>query len=312
MLDSADARFGGPGGPRPERARRPVRLAPCSVRDLREERRIDARLARSPLPARRHLGRRGGQLRDLLGARDRRRALPLRRRPRTRVAVRAHPAARAHRLRSGTATCPTCGRGSSTATASTGRTSREEGHRFNPAKLLLDPYAKAITGAIDWSDALFGYTVGAPGRRPRSSTRATAPARMPKCVVIDPAFTWGDDRPPRRPWNRTIIYEAHVRGMTMLHPDVPRGAPRHLPRRWPATRCSTTCSSLGVTAVELLPVHQFVDDRHLRRTGLTQLLGLQLDRLLRARRALRDRRPRRAGVASSRRWSRRCTARASR
>ena len=98
----------------------------------------------------------------------------------------------------------------------------EEGHRFNPAKLLLDPYAKAIGGTIRWSDALSGYSM-----TPPMETRDLVPdpsdsaAGLPKSVVVESAFSWGDDEHPRTPWNRTVIDEAHVKGMTMLHPDVP-------------------------------------------------------------------------------------------
>ena len=98
---------------------------------------------------------------------------------------------------------------------------------------------------------------------------------MPKCVVIDAAFTWGDDRPPRVPWNRTVIYECHVKGMTMLHPDVPeelRGTYLGLAR----DPMIEHLLSLGVTAVELLPVHHFVRDRSAARAGADELLGLQL------------------------------------
>ena len=88
-----------------------------------------------------------------------------------------------------------------------------EGHRFNPAKLLLDPYAKAISGKIRWDDTVFGYTIGHPDADLARDDRDSAGA-MPKSVVIDAAFTWGGDRPPRVPWNKTVIYEAHVRGLT--------------------------------------------------------------------------------------------------
>jgi glycogen operon protein len=96
----------------------------------------------------------------------------------------------------------------------------EEGHRFNPAKLLLDPYAKAISGKVRWDDSVFGYTVGHPAADLQRDDRDSA-AAMPKSVVIDPAFTWGGDQSPRVPWNKTVIYEAHVRGMTKLHPGIP-------------------------------------------------------------------------------------------
>ena len=95
-----------------------------------------------------------------------------------------------------------------------------EGHRFNPAKLLLDPYAKAITGTVQWSDALFGYTIGHPDQDLSRDEKDSA-AGMPKSVVVDPAFSWGNDVPPATPWHKTIIYELHVKGFTMRHPGVP-------------------------------------------------------------------------------------------
>ena len=94
------------------------------------------------------------------------------------------------------------------------------GHRFNPAKLLIDPYAKAITGAIQWSNDLFAYNVDSPKEDLEPDPDNSA-GGVPKSVVIDSAFTWEDDRPLNVPYNRTIIYECHVKGMTMLHPDVP-------------------------------------------------------------------------------------------
>ena len=154
-----------------------------------------------------------------------------------------------------------------------------EGHRFNPNKLLLDPYAKAISGPVRWNDAVYGYEIGDPDEDLSFDERDSA-GSMPKCVVIDPAFTWGDDRRPETPWNRTVIYETHVKGLTKLHPAIPpeiRGtylALAHDP-------VLEHLRSLGVTAVELLPVHQFVDDRRARRARPHELLGLQLDRVLR-------------------------------
>jgi glycogen operon protein len=145
------------------------------------------------------------------------------------------------------------------------------GHRFNPAKLLIDPYAKAITGAIKWSNSLFGYKVGGPNEDLDPSLEDSAPG-VPKCVVIDNAFTWGDDAHPLTPWNRTVIYETHVKGMTMRNPDVPE----HL-RGTYLGLCSDAMidyfRKLNVTAVELLPVHQFVVDRHLPEKGLTNYWG---------------------------------------
>ena len=147
----------------------------------------------------------------------------------------------------------------------------ENGNRFNPAKLLIDPYAKAITGAIKWSNALFAYKVGGPGEDLEPDPNNSA-GGVPKCVVIDPAFTWDDDRPLHIPWNRTLIYECHVKGLTKLHPDVPENL-----RGTYLGLCSDPIIEyllgLGVTAVELLPVHQFVVDRHLAERGLTNYWG---------------------------------------
>jgi glycogen operon protein len=147
----------------------------------------------------------------------------------------------------------------------------QEGLRFNPAKLLIDPYAKAITGAIRWSNDLFAYKVGS-GQEDLVPDPDNSAGGVPKSVVIDSAFTWEDDRPLHVPYNRTIIYECHVKGMTQRHPDVPpelRGTYLGL--------CSDAMleyfQGLGVTALELLPVHQFVVDRHLAERGLTNYWG---------------------------------------
>ena len=145
------------------------------------------------------------------------------------------------------------------------------GHRFNPAKLLLDPYAKAIDGTIRWGDALFGYRVGDPDADLSKDDRDSA-AGVPKSVVIDPAFTWGDDRPPRIPWNETTIYEVHVKGFTARHPDVPKP----LRGTYAGLACPAAVEylrSLGITAVELLPIHQFVADKALVERGLTNYWG---------------------------------------
>jgi glycogen operon protein len=145
------------------------------------------------------------------------------------------------------------------------------GHRFNPRKLLLDPYAKAITGAIEWSDAIFGYQVGAPDADLTKDERDSAPF-VPKSVVVDPAFTWGDDRPLRTPWHQTVIYEAHVKGFTARHPGVPKEL-RGTYAGLAAPAAIEHLSRLGVTAVELMPVHHFVRDRHLAERGLTNYWG---------------------------------------
>ncbi|HEU4585952.1 MAG TPA: glycogen debranching protein GlgX, partial [Gemmatimonadaceae bacterium] len=134
-----------------------------------------------------------------------------------------------------------------------------------------DPYAKAITGAIKWSDALFGYKVGSP-RQDLEINPTNSAGGIPKCVVINSAFEWGDDRPPRTPWNRTVIYECHVKGMTARHP----GVPEQLRGTYLGLVYDDMLDhflSLGVTAVELLPVHQFVVDRHLAERDLTNYWG---------------------------------------
>jgi isoamylase len=149
----------------------------------------------------------------------------------------------------------------------------EEGHRFNPAKLLLDPYAKAISGTIRWSDALSGYSMEPPiDRRDLVPDGADSAGGIPKSVVVESAFSWGDDKHPRTPWNRTVIYEAHVKGMTMLHPDVPeeiRGTYLGLA----TDPIVDHLLSLGVTAIELLPVHHFVTERRLAGLGLVNYWG---------------------------------------
>ncbi|MGH2768641.1 MAG: glycogen debranching protein GlgX, partial [Actinomycetota bacterium] len=146
-----------------------------------------------------------------------------------------------------------------------------EGHRFNQSKLLIDPYARAVTGPIKWCDAVYGYTVGHEREDLSRDGRDSAGA-MPKCVVIDPAFTWEGDRHPRIPWNRTVIYECHVKGMTMSHPGVPeeiRGTYLGLA----SDPIIDYLVSLGVTAVELLPVHHFIDRRRLVDAGLKNYWG---------------------------------------
>ncbi|HYL79574.1 MAG TPA: glycogen debranching protein GlgX, partial [Candidatus Acidoferrum sp.] len=145
------------------------------------------------------------------------------------------------------------------------------GHRFNPAKLLIDPYAKAIEGTVRWSDAVFGYQIGHPDADLSRDDQDSAPG-VPRCVAIDTAFTWGDDRPPRIPWGETIIYELHVKGFTAHHPEVPKG----LQGTYQGLTCPAVVEyliSLGITAVELMPIHQCVADRHLIERGLTNYWG---------------------------------------
>ncbi len=149
----------------------------------------------------------------------------------------------------------------------------ENGHRFNANKLLLDPYAKELLGEVQWNDALYGYTIGDDAEDMSFDERDSAPF-MPKCVVQDPDFDWESDDALQHDWSDSIIYEAHVRGLTMLHPDIPEEARgtftgvahealiRHL-------------TELGVTAVELLPIHAFVNDRYLAEKDLTNYWGYQ-------------------------------------
>ncbi|WP_142848117.1 glycogen debranching protein GlgX [Telmatospirillum sp. J64-1] len=145
------------------------------------------------------------------------------------------------------------------------------GHRFNPNKLLLDPYAKALIGHLHWSDAHFGYRIGS-SKEDLSFDRRDSAAGMPKCVVQDPAFTWGRSRRPRIPWDRLIVYETHVRGYTMRHPAVPpnlRGTFSGLAQK----DVVAYLRALGITAIELLPIHAFVDDRYLLEKGLKNYWG---------------------------------------
>jgi isoamylase len=147
----------------------------------------------------------------------------------------------------------------------------EAGHRFNPNKLLLDPYARWIVGGINWSDAHYGYRVGHPREDLSFDRRDSAPG-MPKCRIIDTAFTWGDDRRPQVPWHETVIYEVHVKGFTMRHPGVPpalRGTYAGLA----TTPAIEHLKRLGVTTVELMPVHTFVDERRLVQNGLRNYWG---------------------------------------
>src|SRR5215468_9095746 len=137
----------------------------------------------------------------------------------------------------------------------------QEGHRFNPHKLLLDPYARRLIGKLRWTDALFGYRVDSPRSDLSFDRRDSAPS-MPKAIVGDDVFDWGDDRPPNIPWSRTVIYEAHLRGMTMLRDDI-RPNERGTFAALVNPEVIKYLQSLGITAVELLPIHAFVQDRHL-------------------------------------------------
>ena len=147
----------------------------------------------------------------------------------------------------------------------------EKGDRFNPHKLLIEPYAKHLQGQLMWSDSHFGYRVGHP-KEDLSFDKRDSAAGTPKCRVIDPAFTWGDDRAPRVPWHDTVIYEAHVRGLTMRHPEVPaqlRGTYAGLA----TAPMIEHYKRLGITTLELMPVHAFVNDRTLIEKGLRNYWG---------------------------------------
>jgi isoamylase len=147
----------------------------------------------------------------------------------------------------------------------------QEGHRFNPNKLLIEPYAKDIVGTPRWSDAHFGYRIGGKGDDLSFSRRDNASV-MPKCRVIDQTFAWGNDHPPDIEWCDMVIYELHVKGFTMQHPDILpklRGTYAGLAMA-PAIE---HLKSLDVTTVELMPVHAFLDDRHLVERGMRNYWG---------------------------------------
>ena len=149
----------------------------------------------------------------------------------------------------------------------------EDGHRFNPNKLLLDPYAKSILGRVQWDASnVLPYVPDASDTADLEPDDEDDVDAMPKCVVIDDRFDWEGDTPPDRPWNQTVIYETHVKGFTMCHPDVPdhlRGTYAGLASD-PAVQY---LKELGVTAVELLPVHHSVEEHFLVPKGLTNYWG---------------------------------------
>jgi len=146
-----------------------------------------------------------------------------------------------------------------------------EGLRFNPSKLVLDPYAFAIDNGLVWDDTLFSYRLDSKRADLRKDTRSNA-ASIPKWVVVDRSFDWGDDAHPRTHWRDTIIYELHVKGMTMSHPAVPE-AERGTYAGLASPPIIEHLTKLGVTAVELLPVHQALIDLHLAENGLTNYWG---------------------------------------
>jgi glycogen operon protein len=152
-----------------------------------------------------------------------------------------------------------------------GRYAPREGLRFNPNKLLIDPYARALSGAVDWNTPVFGYRLGSRTEDLTRDVRNSARG-IPKSVVVDDAFDWGADQRPNVPWSETIVYETHPRGISALHPDVPedlRGTYLGLA----SEPILDHLRRLGVTAVELLPIHHFIDDKFLLDKGLLNYWG---------------------------------------
>ena len=145
------------------------------------------------------------------------------------------------------------------------------GHRFNPAKLLIDPYAQAIKGGVDWNEPIFPYKFGGDDADLNLDDRDSGPG-MPKAVVVNPYFDWEQDRLPRTPLSDSIIYETHVKGFSVLNQEIPE------PLRGSYAGLASPPSikylkNLGITAVELMPIHQFVDDKYLVEKGLRNYWG---------------------------------------
>ena len=197
---------------------------------------------------------------------------------------------------SGMPSCRESARASPTGTGSTAPGTRPRGLRCNPAKLLLDPYAKAVSGTVSFGPEVLGQDAADPGKR---STLDSA-GHMPRSLVVDPAFGWQDDE---RPWHRyadTVLYEVHVKGFTMRHPDIPpplRGTYAGLGHE----AAIAHLLDLGVTTVELLPGAPERAGVVPGRAGADELLGLQHDRLLRAAQRLLRRRPGRPARRAGRR-----------
>lgn len=144
------------------------------------------------------------------------------------------------------------------------------GHRYNPNKLLIDPYAKALGSTINWDDSLFGYDLQSGDDLKMSETDSAA--FIPKSIVVDQNYDWGNDKPPKIPYHNTIIYEAHVKGFTYLHPGLPediRGTYAGIAH----PVIINYLKELGITTLELMPVHHFIADRHLKERGLTNYWG---------------------------------------
>ena len=147
----------------------------------------------------------------------------------------------------------------------------QKGHRFNHHKLLIDPYARAISGNINWHDSLFGYDRKGGGGN-NSMSRSDSGPHVPKSVVINPLFNWEGDTPPKIPYHKTIIYETHIKGFTYLHPDIPD----NIKGTYAAICHPVTIqylNDLGITAIELMPVHHYIIDEQLVEKGLTNYWG---------------------------------------
>lgn len=146
-----------------------------------------------------------------------------------------------------------------------------KGYRFNPSKVLMDPYTKAIAGTIRWDDAMFGYKIGDPAEDLSKDDRDSGPF-IPKCVVVDPKFDWEEDKPLRIPWSETIIYETHIKGFTRRHPEVEEKK-RGTYAGMASPKVIRYLKDLGITAVEFMPIHQHVDDKILVDKGLKNYWG---------------------------------------
>ena len=264
---SPAARGGSSWPPRPTRI---WRTDPSHCRRCRERWCDDRGLAGTTVPARRAVGRQRHQLLALLRARRARRAVPVRRRrgEETRIEITQRRALNWHCY------LPGVGPGQRYGYRVYGPYEPDEGQRFNPAKLLIDPYAKAIEGTVDWAhDAnVLPYVPGDAEDADFELDDEDDSLAMPKSVVIDDAFDWEGDRPPRIPFADTIIYETHVKGFTMRHPDV-REDLRGTYAGLASEPALAYLQELGVTAVELLPVHHISDESFLYERGLRNYWG---------------------------------------
>ena len=147
----------------------------------------------------------------------------------------------------------------------------QNGHRFNPNKLLIDPYAKALSGPVEWDNAIFGYEIGN-AEEDLSFSEKNSASHVPKSIVIDPSFDWEADKAPKIPYHQSIFYETHVKGFTKLHPEIPE----EIKGTYSAIAHPVTIQylkELGITAIELMPVHHFVNDGFLREKGLVNYWG---------------------------------------